>query len=324
MATLSLEDRKRRSRNIVFASFILLIVIWTVKLSFPESTLLPNYASQSPSQSSLPTSKPPSEPESDGRWRSKPGDKLILTSDVPFNGTISNKAAVIIESRYRTNIIPLILHFNSVLGPSWPILIYTSPESIGGFSSSAALQRYIQQGAIQIRILPQTVLFTNSDSINEFMMSNWLWESLEPAEHIFIFQSDSMICANAARSVEDYFEYDFVGAPLSRKGYNGGLSLRKRSSILRVLENFDWEEMKIAEVEEAKKEEEAAKKKEEEFNKKVEAAKKKGLKAPEEPKKEKEKEKEKLFEDQWYYDRYVWRRNFYLSRIYAKFGGTIG
>ena len=116
-----------------------------------------------------------------------------------------------------------------------------------------------------------------------------------------------MICANAARSVEDYFEYDFVGTVLSRKGYNGGLSLRKRSSILRVLENFDWEEMKTAELEVAKKEDEAAEKKDKEFKKKVEAAKKKGLKPPEEPQKEKEKEKEELFEDQWYYDRYVWR-----------------
>jgi len=130
---------------------------------------------------------------------------------------------------------------------------------------------------------------------------------LAPAEHIFIFQSDSMICANAARSVEDYFEYDFVGALLSRKGYNGGFSLRKRSSILRVLENFDWEEMKTAEAEAAKEKEEAAKKKEEKFKKKVEAAKKKGLKAPEEPQKEKEEEQEEMFEDQWYYDRYVWR-----------------
>jgi hypothetical protein len=312
MATLSLEDRIRRSRNIVFISFILLIVIWTVKLSFPQSTLLSNYTSQTSSQSSLPTTKATSKPESNGRWRSKPGDKVILTSDVPFNGTVSNKAAVIIESRYRSNIIPLILHFNSVLGPSWPILIYTSPESIGGFSSSAALQRYIQQGAIQIRILPQTVLFTNSDSINKFMMSKWLWESLAPAEHILIFQSDSMICGNAARSVEDYFEYDFVGALLNQKGYNGGLSLRKRSSILRVLENFDWKEMKVKELEEAKKKGVAAKKKGEEFKKKVEEAKKKGLKAPEEPKKEKEKEKEELFEDQWYYDRFVEPRNIHL------------
>jgi len=53
-----------------------------------------------------------------------------------------------------------------------------------------------------------------------------------------------MLCANAARSVDDFFEYDFVGAPIGEawgQGYNGGLSLRKRSTMLRVIREFDWE-----------------------------------------------------------------------------------
>lgn len=56
-----------------------------------------------------------------------------------------------------------------------------------------------------------------------------------------------MLCANAARSVDDYFAYDFVGAPIAAdigNGYNGGLSLRKRSSTLRVLDEWDWETTK--------------------------------------------------------------------------------
>lgn len=56
-----------------------------------------------------------------------------------------------------------------------------------------------------------------------------------------------MLCANAARSVEDFFDYDFVGAPIAANlghGYNGGLSLRKRSSVLKVLEEWNWQETK--------------------------------------------------------------------------------
>ncbi len=92
-------------------------------------------------------------------------------------------------------------------------------------------------------MLPQTVLFTSSDSVNEFMTTKWLWEDLAPAEHILIFQSDSMLCSNAARSVDDFFAYDFVGAPIAKdlgQGYSGGLSLRKRSTILYILEKWDW------------------------------------------------------------------------------------
>jgi len=233
------DDKRRKSRNILLSAFVILLFIWTIKLCFPQTTLLSVY-SQHASASSVST--PQSSDVNDGKLKTKP-DNIILESEV-FNGTITTKAAVIVETRFRTNLIPLILHFSSVLGPTWPIIIYTSAESVGQFSASAALSRYLKSGAIQVRMLPQTVLFTNSDSVNQFMTTPWLWENLAPAEHILIFQSDSMLCANAARSVDDYFDYDFVGAPIAKglgKGYNGGLSLRKRSTILNILDKWDWE-----------------------------------------------------------------------------------
>lgn len=69
-----------------------------------------------------------------------------------------------------------------------------------------------------------------------------MWEDLAPAEHILLFESDSMICANAARSVDDYIKYDFIGSPIVDDKSTGGLSLRRRSTVLRVLENWDWSE----------------------------------------------------------------------------------
>jgi len=59
-----------------------------------------------------------------------------------------------------------------------------------------------------------------------------------------MFDSDSMICGNAARSVDDYLEYAFIGAPIKEtlgKGFNGGLSLRRRSVMIRVLNEWDFE-----------------------------------------------------------------------------------
>jgi hypothetical protein len=76
------------------------------------------------------------------------------------------------------------------------------------------------------------------------MMHHRLWEELAPHEMILIFQSDSMLCANAARSVEDFFAYDLVGAPIDPKlgdGYNGGLSLRRRTRMLQVLQEWDFD-----------------------------------------------------------------------------------
>ncbi|KAH6684340.1 hypothetical protein B0J14DRAFT_10006 [Halenospora varia] len=251
MAPLSLDDRRRKSRNLLLTAFIILVVLWVFKLSYPQYSIVQAYSDHKASTPSAAGEKKPQPGDKDNvgdnrQWKSRPTGDYALTGEA-FNGTITNKAAVIIETRFRTNLIPLILHFGSVLGPTWPILIYTSAEAVGQFSASSALGRYLKSGAVEVRILPQTVLFTNSDSVNDFMTQSWLWEDLAPAEHILLFQSDSMLCANAARSVEDYFQYDFVGAPIAAglgKGYNGGLSLRKRSSTLRILEEWDWETTK--------------------------------------------------------------------------------
>ncbi|RDL35372.1 uncharacterized protein BP5553_07303 [Venustampulla echinocandica] len=242
----SIEERRRKSRHILLAAFALLVVLWVFKLSHPKYSIVSSYSEQSPlTQQPSNPSKPPSIPvikvAPEKNWKSRPVNNA-LTSD-PFNGTIGNKVAVIVETTFRANLVPLLLHFGSVLGPSWPILIYTSVEGIGQFSTSSALGGYLKTGAIQIRTLPQSVFLPNAAAMSELMTGTWLWESLAPAEHILFFQSDSMLCANAARSVDDYFQYDFVGALIGAakpKAYNGGLSLRKRSSILRVLEESSW------------------------------------------------------------------------------------
>jgi len=162
---------------------------------------------------------------------------------ITANVSSSKKAAVIIETRRSGGIVPLILHFSAVLGPDWPVIIYTSAENFGSFSTSHALARHQRSGRVVVRPLAEGVYFPSWDSVSDFLTTPWLWKDLAPAEHILIFQVDSILCANAVRSVEDFFEYDLIGAPIAANwgvGFNGGLSLRKRSTILRVLEEFSW------------------------------------------------------------------------------------
>jgi hypothetical protein len=162
---------------------------------------------------------------------------------ITANVSSSKKAAVIIETRRSGGIVPLILHFSAVLGPDWPVIIYTSAENFGSFSTSHALARHQRSGRVVVRPLAEGVYFPSWDSVSDFLTTPWLWKDLAPAEHILIFQTDSIICANSVRAVEDFFEYDLIGAPIAANwgvGFNGGLSLRKRSTILRVLEEFNW------------------------------------------------------------------------------------
>ncbi|RAL59654.1 hypothetical protein DID88_000287 [Monilinia fructigena] len=82
---------------------------------------------------------------------------------------------------------------------------------------------------VQIKTVEYTVTHTNPE----------LYKFLSPAEHLLVFQPDSILCTKAPTTLNDFLQYDYVGAPWSAQstyGGNGGLSLRRVSSILKVLE----------------------------------------------------------------------------------------
>lgn len=69
-----------------------------------------------------------------------------------------------------------------------------------------------------------------------------------------MFTSDSMICAKAEKTLDDFLEYDFIGAPMGEKlgaetGVSGGLSLRNRERMLEIVKNSNWEDEKKGERE---------------------------------------------------------------------------
>jgi hypothetical protein len=170
-------------------------------------------------------------------------DPNLSEEHMTVNVSTSIKAAVIIETRRSAGIVPLVLHFSAVLGPEWPVLIYTSAENFGSFSTSAALLRHQRSGRIVVRPLAEGVYFPNWNSVSDFLTTPWLWKDLAPAEHILIFQTDSILCGASVRKVEEFFEYHLIGAPIAPVwgvGYNGGLSLRRRSTILRILKEWEW------------------------------------------------------------------------------------
>ncbi|KAK0108530.1 hypothetical protein ONS95_003335 [Cadophora gregata] len=179
-------------------------------------------------------------------------------------GKIQSKVAVITDTHYTPRVIPLILHFHSVLGPEWPIIFFTSaetraqhftwnPES-GNKTGSAIWQRAVEDGTVEVRTLPDEVDVTTRLGVNLYFTRPWFWEQLAPAEHVLLFQADSMICANAHRTIDSFLPSTFIGAPLSRdtqpKKFNGGLSLRNRPLILSILSslplNATWEAETLA------------------------------------------------------------------------------
>ncbi|KAH8596968.1 hypothetical protein B0O99DRAFT_685444 [Bisporella sp. PMI_857] len=123
---------------------------------------------------------------------------------------ITSKVAAIVETRPLRDLIPLITHFAAVLGPSWPVLFFTRASTVQALAAfghgSQPFKRMVQSGQVQIIELPSHVTLETYEGVSGFLASHWFWDSLSPAEHLLLFQTDSIICANSGRRVEDFFQ----------------------------------------------------------------------------------------------------------------------
>lgn len=91
---------------------------------------------------------------------------------------------------------------------------------------------------------PNIVVFPKD--YNNLLATRSFWQQFEE-ENILIFQQDTGILRNG---IEEYYQYDFIGAPIdpnrcagwkSTPSMNGGLSLRKKSAMIKCLEKFQYD-----------------------------------------------------------------------------------
>lgn len=155
---------------------------------------------------------------------------------IPVNRT---KVASIIEPRNLPHLAPLVLHFLSVLPPDWPVVVWCSPENIEVLKHCPPLLRHIDDGRLNLTLIPHTIVdIHNGEYLTRFLTKPWFWEQFGEAEWMLFFQSDSILCSRSEQSIEDWVGFDWVGAPWNDNvvslGGNGGLSMRKISSMLTI------------------------------------------------------------------------------------------
>ncbi|KAH8891616.1 hypothetical protein GQ53DRAFT_648258 [Thozetella sp. PMI_491] len=129
------------------------------------------------------------------------------------------------------------LHFSEVLGPSWQVVLFTM-EEMWTMPSSVQFQNAVQTDRIRIQFLPPDAIVTQWIWVNYFLTRPWIWQQVESASRVLLFQMDSIICSNSNMTVDDFLEWDYIGAPIPSawgEGYNGGLSLRNPKMILDIL-----------------------------------------------------------------------------------------
>jgi hypothetical protein len=129
----------------------------------------------------------------------------------------------------------------AVVPPDWRFRFMGSVDSVEYINGSRAIRDAVTAGKLDITYIPQNMSTGSQEEISQFLTTLWLYETvLQPAEWLLVFQTDSMLCANSRQSLNNWLDYDWVGAPwkpTSRFGGNGGLSLRRVSAIVDVLRN---------------------------------------------------------------------------------------
>ncbi|GBF97808.1 hypothetical protein Rsub_11334 [Raphidocelis subcapitata] len=160
----------------------------------------------------------------------------------------AGKVAVLAETRASDRLVPVVVLFATRLPPDWRLQLFLSDEARAAAGAAPALRGWIESG----RIIPLPwARAGNSTNVgvvvgeyNALLLSKAFWHAVA-GEHVLIFQLDSALCAASPHKLDDFLEYDYVGAPWPesyggpdhRPGCgNGGLSLRRRSAMLRSLE----------------------------------------------------------------------------------------
>jgi hypothetical protein len=154
----------------------------------------------------------------------------------PFN---ESKVALLIENRPNPILAPLMLHFMSVVPPDWRFRFMGSVESVEFLNKSMAIREQVRSGKLDLTYIPSNMTTGSQEEISRFLTTLWLYEVvLQPAEWLLVFQTDSILCANSRKNLNDYLDYHWIGAPWNpegRFGGNGGLSLRRVSAIIDIL-----------------------------------------------------------------------------------------
>ncbi|CRK24988.1 hypothetical protein BN1708_014091 [Verticillium longisporum] len=177
-------------------------------------------------------------------WLSLPSIKTMTVPQVslqygvqsPFN---HSKVALLIENRPNPILAPLMLHFMAVVPPDWRFRFMGSEASVAHINQSMAIREHVNSGKLDLTFIPSNMSTAGQEMISRFLTTLWLYETvLRPAEWLLVFQTDSMLCANSRHNINDFLEYDWIGAPWNpagRWGGNGGLSIRRVSAMIDVL-----------------------------------------------------------------------------------------
>ena len=174
-------------------------------------------------------------------------NSLFDTHIVKMGLKPEKNTALIIDPRYNNALADLINDFNKKLGNNWKIVFYCGKDLKKKYETEL-------DESIEIRELNVSNFTLNEYS--DFMKNKELWISLY-GEYVLTFQADTFIYNQEPYTI-DYFtnmNKSYIGGNMDHewnelireqlyindRNFNGGLSLRKRGDMIKIINEFDVE-----------------------------------------------------------------------------------
>jgi hypothetical protein len=160
--------------------------------------------------------------------------------DLSENYTEEKMTAIIIEPREHKALEFVLNNFLTNLSNNWNIIIFYGNNNIEFINNIIANLPEIYKN--RITLINLNVDNLSIEDYNKLLTSPELYNSI-PTEIFLVFQTDTLICQNYKNNINDFTEYDYVGAPWkfdSMAVGNGGLSLRRKSKMLEIINNCPY------------------------------------------------------------------------------------
>lgn len=151
-----------------------------------------------------------------------------------FNLKIQKKyTAVMIEPRKHPAMELVLKNFTRNLDLKWQFIIFHGNKNLDYIKN--IIKNSLPNEAYRFKFINLNVDNLSTSGYNSILYDPKFYENI-PTETFLIFQTDSIICDKHKDLIYDFIDFDYVGAPWQNKTVgNGGLSLRKKSKMLKIL-----------------------------------------------------------------------------------------
>jgi|TARA_Y100000389_G_C17464316_1_gene524222 hypothetical protein len=150
-------------------------------------------------------------------------------------GMNERRTAIIIEPREHKALPFVLKNFCKNLDDNWDIIIVHGTNN--EIFVKNIITNDIKNNNHNIEFVNLGVENLTIEEYNILLTTPSFYDNIK-TETFLIFQTDSMICEDYKDNINEFLEYDYVGAPNKEWVGNGGLSLRKKSKMLDIIKNF--------------------------------------------------------------------------------------